>query len=265
MVVDSPPGAASPPSWCGRRDHLAAAGEPLMIVAQTNEQVDDLIDAARRRSTRHCAIGRLSASDYVPPRGSARHCNVTVGDAGRRPGRRAGHRSAPRPSGRPSPTAPWPWAIVDEAYQMRSDMLLRIAGRFDRALFVGDPGQLDPFSIVDDRALDRPVVGPDAERGGGAAAAQPRPAGAPAAGVLAAARLGGAGGVRGVLPVHRLHAPGTGRGERALEFTTAGVGAPPGREPGRRPPDRLGAARAAGPPHPAHRRARPSDAARRWR
>ena len=43
----------------------------------------------------------------------------------------------------------WPWAIVDEAVQMRSDMLLRIAGRFDRALFVGDPGQLDPFSTVD--------------------------------------------------------------------------------------------------------------------
>ena len=43
----------------------------------------------------------------------------------------------------------WPWAIVDEAYQMRSDMLLRIANLFDRALFVGDPGQLDPFSTVD--------------------------------------------------------------------------------------------------------------------
>jgi hypothetical protein len=43
----------------------------------------------------------------------------------------------------------WAWAIVDEAYQMRSDMLLRIAPRFDRALFVGDPGQLDPFSTVE--------------------------------------------------------------------------------------------------------------------
>ncbi len=39
-------------------------------------------------------------------------------------------------------------AIVDEAYQMRSDALLRVAGLFERALFVGDPGQLDPFSIV---------------------------------------------------------------------------------------------------------------------
>jgi hypothetical protein len=43
----------------------------------------------------------------------------------------------------------WPWAIVDEAYQMRSDSLLRLAHLFDKALFVGDPGQLDPFSAVE--------------------------------------------------------------------------------------------------------------------
>jgi hypothetical protein len=43
---------------------------------------------------------------------------------------------------------PWRYAIVDEAYQMRSDSLLAVAGLFERALFVGDPGQLDPFSIV---------------------------------------------------------------------------------------------------------------------
>jgi hypothetical protein len=45
--------------------------------------------------------------------------------------------------------ARWPWAIIDEAYQMRSDSLLRIARLFDKALFVGDPGQLDPFSTVE--------------------------------------------------------------------------------------------------------------------
>jgi len=32
---------------------------------------------------------------------------------------------------------------------MRSDALLRVAARFARALFVGDPGQLDPFSTVE--------------------------------------------------------------------------------------------------------------------
>ena len=31
---------------------------------------------------------------------------------------------------------------------MRSDLLLRMAGLFEKALFVGDPGQLDPFSVV---------------------------------------------------------------------------------------------------------------------
>jgi len=95
-------------------------------------------------------IGRLSAQDYVPAPRIARHPNVTartaiadlvdhplviataakwatLGEAGLR----------------------WPWAIVDEAYQMRSDALLRIARLFDKALFVGDPGQLDPFSTVE--------------------------------------------------------------------------------------------------------------------
>jgi len=43
---------------------------------------------------------------------------------------------------------PWRHAIVDEAYQMRSDALLQVAGLFEKALFVGDPGQLDPFSVV---------------------------------------------------------------------------------------------------------------------
>ncbi|MFE1907381.1 AAA domain-containing protein [Streptomyces gardneri] len=42
----------------------------------------------------------------------------------------------------------WDWAIVDEVYQMRSDALLMIARLFDQALFVGDPGQLDPFSTI---------------------------------------------------------------------------------------------------------------------
>ncbi len=41
-------------------------------------------------------------------------------------------------------------ALIDEAYQMRSDALLGIAGLFDRLMCVGDPGQLDPFTTVDD-------------------------------------------------------------------------------------------------------------------
>ena len=54
----------------------------------------------------------------------------------------------------------WKWAevggirfnsmIVDEAYQMTSAKLLRIADLFPTLDMVGDPGQLDPFSTIDE-------------------------------------------------------------------------------------------------------------------
>jgi hypothetical protein len=40
--------------------------------------------------------------------------------------------------------------VVDESYQMQSAKLLRIADLFPTLDFLGDPGQLDPFSTVDD-------------------------------------------------------------------------------------------------------------------
>ena len=146
VVVDSPPGAGKSTLVVAAASRLAGAGEPVMVVAQTNEQVDDLTSrlAGARPQLR---IGRLAASDYVPSPRIARHPNVTVAV------------SAADLAGCPVVTGTahkWalvrdalrPWAIVDEAYQMRSDLLLRVAGRFGRVLFVGDPGQLDPFSAV---------------------------------------------------------------------------------------------------------------------
>src|SRR5262249_16189419 len=44
----------------------------------------------------------------------------------------------------------WPFAIVDEAYQMRSDALLPIGVMMESLLLVGDPGQLAPFTTADD-------------------------------------------------------------------------------------------------------------------
>ncbi|MFC4587798.1 AAA family ATPase [Sphaerisporangium corydalis] len=145
VVVDSPPGAGKSTLVVRAAGHLAATGEPLMIIAQTNEQVDDLIV---RMAAEHPGVplGRLSAADYSVPRRVMGKASIgtklpDLGDpavvvATADKWAWAGDRT-------------WPWAIVDEAYQMRSDKLLRIAGLFDRALFVGDPGQLDPFSIVD--------------------------------------------------------------------------------------------------------------------
>jgi energy-coupling factor transporter ATP-binding protein EcfA2 len=169
VVVDSPPGAGKSTLVVAAAASLAERGERVMVVGQTNEQVDDLID---RLAGEHgvLRIGRLSAQGYIPAERIARHQNVTAsssiadlsgfpvtvstaakwatlattGFAG------TGFASTGFAStGLAGQGARWPWAIVDEAYQMRSDALLRIAHLFDKALFVGDPGQLDPFSTVE--------------------------------------------------------------------------------------------------------------------
>jgi hypothetical protein len=150
VVVDSPPGAGKTALVVHAATELAAVGERVMVVAQTNGQVDDLTDRLATAAG-DLAIGRLSRADYVPTPLVKRHdsvgvaarigdlgnCQVLVGTAAKWAA---------------VGTGIWPWAVIDEAYQMRSDLLARIASRFDGALFVGDPGQLDPFSTV---AVDR--------------------------------------------------------------------------------------------------------------
>ncbi|MDY7090261.1 MAG: AAA family ATPase [Actinomycetota bacterium] len=147
VVVNSPPGAGKSTLVVRAAAELVDEGERLMIVAQTNEQVDDLTAslASRLPST---LIGRLSSADYVPSARVGGLPNVAC------------NKDAANLAGCPVTIATaakwayvkdrsWEWAIVDEAYQMRSDALLAIARLFERALFVGDPGQLDPFSVVE--------------------------------------------------------------------------------------------------------------------
>ncbi|WP_433324365.1 AAA domain-containing protein [Spirillospora sp. CA-294931] len=145
VVVDSPPGAGKSTLVVRAAAHLAESGQRLMIVAQTNEQVDDLIE---RITDKHPALslGRLSASSYTVSARVAASVKVATKAAD------LAEQTVVIATAAKWATlsdGSWPWAIVDEAYQMRSDMLLRIAGRFERALFVGDPGQLDPFSTVE--------------------------------------------------------------------------------------------------------------------
>ncbi|MFB9393288.1 AAA domain-containing protein [Streptomyces coeruleoprunus] len=148
VVVDSPPGAGKSTLVVRAALELAAAGRPLMIVAQTNAQVDDLVLRLAEKEP-GLEVGRLHASD-PDPYDKALDALENVRKAAK----------AAELAGLPvviSTAAKWahvksaePWrhAIVDEAYQMRSDALLAVAGLFERALFVGDPGQLDPFSVV---------------------------------------------------------------------------------------------------------------------
>ncbi|HUZ27338.1 MAG TPA: AAA family ATPase, partial [Streptosporangiaceae bacterium] len=147
VVVDSPPGAGKSQLVAEAAAAIAGAGEPVMVIAQTNEQVDDLVDRLASADP-GLPVGRLSAQDYQSSPRVTRHADVIVSTSA------ADLAGCPVTVGTAAKWATvkdgaWPWAIVDEAYQMRSDMLLRVAGRFDGALFVGDPGQLDPFSTID--------------------------------------------------------------------------------------------------------------------
>ncbi|MFR0352786.1 AAA domain-containing protein [Streptomyces sediminimaris] len=148
VVVDSPPGAGKSTLVVRAALELAGAGRPLMIVAQTNAQVDDLVLRLAEKSP-GLPVGRLHSSDADPydkalddlpqVRTSAKAAELTGLPVVVSTAAKWAHVKVDEP---------WRHAIVDEAYQMRSDALLTVAGLFERALFVGDPGQLDPFSIV---------------------------------------------------------------------------------------------------------------------
>ncbi|UDM00119.1 AAA domain-containing protein [Streptomyces longhuiensis] len=147
-VVDSPPGAGKSTLVVRAALELAEAGRPLMVIAQTNAQVDDLVLRLAEKDP-ELPVGRLHSSD-PDPYDKALDDLVNV-----RKSTKAGD-LAPLPVvistaakwAHVKDIDPWQHAIVDEAYQMRSDALLAVAGLFERALFVGDPGQLDPFAIV---------------------------------------------------------------------------------------------------------------------
>ncbi|MEU6240648.1 AAA family ATPase [Streptomyces sp. NPDC047024] len=148
VVVDSPPGAGKSTLVVRAALELADAGRSLMVVAQTNAQVDDLVLRLAEKNP-DLPVGRLHSSDAdAYDRSLDALPNV-------RPSAKAADLaglpvvlSTAAKWAHVTVDEPWRHAIVDEAYQMRSDSLLAVAGLFERALFVGDPGQLDPFSIV---------------------------------------------------------------------------------------------------------------------
>ncbi|MGW1869263.1 AAA domain-containing protein [Streptomyces mauvecolor] len=152
VVVDSPPGAGKSTLVVRAALELAAAGRPLMVVAQTNSQVDDLVVRLAEKAP-DLPVGRLHSSDSDPydralddlenVRKSSKAGDLAGLDVVISTAAKWAHVKSTDTGG------PWQHAIVDEAYQMRSDALLAVAGLFERALFVGDPGQLDPFAIAD--------------------------------------------------------------------------------------------------------------------
>lgn len=148
VVVDSPPGAGKSTLVVRAARELAAAEHPLMVVAQTNAQVDDLVLRLAGKDPQ-LPVGRLHSSEpgSFDPALSALPSVRTSAKAADLAGMDIVVSTAAKWA-YTKVDEPWRHAIVDEAYQMRSDALLSVAGLFERALFVGDPGQLDPFSVV---------------------------------------------------------------------------------------------------------------------
>jgi hypothetical protein len=162
-VVDSPPGAGK--STLVREISRRSASEHayVPVVVQTNEQADDMIRGFLADQGRGLGsgliIGRLHASTYTAP-----------GDIGHDPRVRFSN-DIRRLRGCDVIVAPghkWaflrdeqvPFAIVDEAYQMRSDLLMPIGLLAARLLLVGDPGQLSPFTAADDTDLRGMALSP---------------------------------------------------------------------------------------------------------
>ena len=159
-LVDSPPGAGKSTlvREIGRRARRRAQ---VPVVVQTNDQADDMLRgfiADQRRGGAPVHVGRLHAGDYVPP-----------ADLGAQQGLTFSKSIADLEDSNVivAPAAKWatvgfdrtwPFGIVDEAYQMRSDSLLPIGAMMESLLLVGDPGQLAPFTTADDtRFRGRPL------------------------------------------------------------------------------------------------------------
>lgn len=156
VVVDSPPGAGKSTLVREIARRLVVDDEQVPVVVQTNEQADDLSLAMAevlvgiRGQTGN--VGRLHGRQWTRPDGwpsnvhasdrfsDVAFCNVVIATAAKW--------SYLTPDART-----WPVGIVDEAYQMSSAALVRVAGLFDRLLLVGDPGQLAPFTIADERVV----------------------------------------------------------------------------------------------------------------
>ncbi|WP_406073123.1 AAA domain-containing protein [Streptomyces virginiae] len=147
LVVEAPPGAGKSTLVAQAAETLAQSSGPCPVIAQTNSQVDHLVRRFAHNHP-HLRTARLTSADHAVPDDLRAHSGVRIGTRIEDLERTADVIVGTAMKWATVTDRRWPWAVIDEAYQMRSDMLLRTAALFDQALFVGDPGQLDPFSTV---------------------------------------------------------------------------------------------------------------------
>jgi AAA domain len=149
-LTKAPAGAGKTGAVTRLVDALAGEEAHVGVVAQTNEQAFDLVGRiAETDSSREVSF--LPASGVELP-GEKRHSNVSIVEAKALGDAKVIVATADKWafSVAQIPDHRFDAGVVDESYQMQSAKLLRIADLFPTLDFLGDPGQLDPFSTVDD-------------------------------------------------------------------------------------------------------------------
>src|SRR5690606_27379077 len=113
VVVDSPPGAGKSTLVVRAARELTSQCAPVMLVAQTNEQVDDLVSRLATADP-GLVVGRLAPEDYRPPARVAAHASVQVAaKVDDLASASVIASTAAKWSFVDGPT--WAWAIIDEA------------------------------------------------------------------------------------------------------------------------------------------------------
>lgn len=155
ILVESPPGAGKSTLTRTIAARIAAKGQAA-ILTQTNDQADDHVrELVRELGGKGVRIGRLHSSQYHAPDDLL---SLAAGGSIRLDSSVAGLTScdvivAPAAKWAHVDAGPWPIGLIDEVFQMRSDLLMSVAPRFRRFAGVGDPGQLHPWSASDDRVI----------------------------------------------------------------------------------------------------------------
>ena len=159
VIAEAPPGAGKSTLTVSVAQRLINDDPDLTlaIVTQTNEQADDLVGSlCKAGSGPH--VARMT-SQAGPSKQILSHSSSGLTVGGRcdelsesriivsTARKWQFERSRLQKNETQSPCR---IALIDEAYQMRSDALLGVADLFSTLFCVGDPGQLDPFSSIDD-------------------------------------------------------------------------------------------------------------------
>lgn len=161
VIAEAPPGAGKSTLTVSVAKKLLSTDKKLKlaVVTQTNEQADDLVKSLVVH--RELKVARLIGGSGLSSEleSLAQHERILVGGQSDESGLHGAQvfvatarkweyeRSRLQKKGG---YKQFPFALIDEAYQMRSDALMGIADLYQQLFCVGDPGQLDPFTTIDD-------------------------------------------------------------------------------------------------------------------